>query len=369
MADTYTIQASNQTVTGTAAGEVFEFVSSSTNNTLEGGDGNDFFICDGTTNTLEGGDGNDTFEIYSYTNDGTNNILTGGNGNDTYIISTGLVSVNAANAETTQYNPYTSDAVNVTITDAKAGDSYYLRDYGIDGLNMSTTSDGVVISSKGGQINITMTNCDWNAVKDNLVLLDNAQGLLKTYTLEQAIGVGTTPSTPPAGISVAGRFLNVSSDFVGNVIMSSASANYTNNQVAIIDASQNNQAGMQLGGNSNANAIYAGQGGNALWGGEDIVGDYPFGGAGADIFLVGKGDGNDSVFSAEYQDTVQLYDVTIDDVRGCLYDANTKTILIGLNSGNDISVESNVNLWSAKFQLADGNTYRYNRMFDFWQKV
>ncbi|MBR4382213.1 MAG: hypothetical protein IKP64_01520 [Selenomonadaceae bacterium] len=34
MADTYTIQASNQTVTGTAAGEVFEFVSSSTNNTF-----------------------------------------------------------------------------------------------------------------------------------------------------------------------------------------------------------------------------------------------------------------------------------------------------------------------------------------------
>ncbi|MBR3747544.1 MAG: hypothetical protein IKP64_01515 [Selenomonadaceae bacterium] len=100
------------------------------------------------------------------------------------------------------------------------------------------------------------------------------------------------------------------------------------------------------------------------------------GGDGNDVFICGGtnniiegGNGNDSVFSAEYQDTVQLYDVTIDDVRGCLYDANTKTILIGLNSGNDISVESNVNLWSAKFQLADGNTYRYNRMFDFWQKV
>ena len=347
LADTISVNHSNCFVYSAHAGDDL-ILTAKNNNTLRGAGGNDVFICGGTNNTIDGG-----------------------NGNNEYIISTGLVSVEAANAETTLYDPFTSDAVNVTITDAKAGDSYYLRDYGIDGLNMSTTSDGVVISSKGGQINITMKNCDWNSVKNNLISLDNAQGSVKTYTLEQAVGVGATPSTTPTGVSVAGRFLNISSDFVGNVIMSSSAANYTNNQIGIIDATKNGQAGMQLGGNSNSNAIYAGSGGNTLWGGEDRVSDYLFGGAGADIFLVGKNDGNDAVYNAGNNDTINLYDVTLDDVRDYSYDKNANTIALGLSSGNYISVEltNDSNFWSAKFQLADDSAYRYDYLSGSWQSA
>ena len=102
--------------------------------------------------------------------------MTGGDGSDTYIISTGLVGVDALQAETAPYNQSNSETVNVTITDAKAGDSYYLRDYGINDINMSTTSDGVVISSASGRINITLKNCDRNAVKNNLITFDTACG-------------------------------------------------------------------------------------------------------------------------------------------------------------------------------------------------
>ena len=91
--------------------------------------------------------------------------------------------------------------------------------------------------------------------------------------------------------------------------MSGEVANYINDQIVTIDASQNYQSVLKPGGNSNANAIYAGQGGNILWGGRDKVTDYLFGSAGSDTFLIGKNDGNDAAFAGN-NDVVYLYDVT-----------------------------------------------------------
>ncbi|MBR1647782.1 MAG: hypothetical protein IJ774_09445 [Selenomonadaceae bacterium] len=338
-------------------------------NTAEGDDGQDFLIVGGNNNSVNGGGHNDTFEAYSYTAGGSNNTLKGGGGYDTYMLSTGLVGLDAAavgtNLATTVYNPYTTDTVSVTITDAISGDSYYMRDWGNFGINASTTSDGVVVSSTSGRINILMAGQrNWSAVKDNLITLDNAQGLVGTYTLEQAVGLAQSGPVPPAGVFTNGDYLLASSSFVGNLIMSSSSANYTNNQIVTIDATQNYQVGMQLGGNSNGNAIYAGQGGNILWGGDDTATDYLFGGAGTDVFQVGKTDGNDAVLNAGTDDVIHLYDVNVDDIISYAYDANT--IALGLNSGNVISVV-NGDAISPTFTLANGQSYRFNRAAYAWQ--
>ncbi len=331
-------------------------------NIAEGDYGDDILIVGGSNNSLEGSYGwNNTFEIYSYTAGGSNNTLTGNHGYNTYIMSTGLVGVDGTQVATAAYNPYTTDTVSVTITDAISGDSYYMRDWGNFGINAATTSDGVVISSTSGRINITMAGQrDWNSVKNNLITLDNAQGLVGTYTLEQAVALS---SMAPAGTYVSGNSLLISAGFVGNLLMSSTGANYTNNQIVTIDATQNYQVGMQLGGNSNGNAIYAGQGGNILWGGDDTATDYLFGGAGTDVFQIGKNDGNDAAFAAN-NDVVYLYDVTVSDIISYAYDANT--IALGLNSGNVISVV-NSDAISPTFTLADGQSYRFNRAAYAWQ--
>ena len=151
--------------------------------------------------------------------------------------------------------------------------------------------------------------------------------------------------------------------------MLSTSANYTNNQVVTIDALRNPQAGMQIGGNANSNKIYADRGGNVLWCGEDTVTDFLFGNTGADIFLVGKNDGNDKVFNAAHNGVINLYDVRLDDISSCNCDANTKTISLSLNTGNVISVKTNDIFSSPKFQLADGSAYRYNCGSSSWQSA
>ena len=344
-------------------------ITTGNSNTLYGGDGgwtDDVLIVGGSNNSLKGSyAGDNTFEIYSYTADGSNNTLTGNHGYNTYIMSTGLVGVDGSQVGTAPYNPNFNDTVTVTITDAQSGDSYYMRDWGIYGINYSTTSDGVIISSTSGRINVTMAGQrDWNAVKNNLITLDNAQGYVGTYTLEQAVGLASSGPIPPAGVFTNGNYLLVSSSFVGNLIMSTAGANYTNNQIVTMDATQNYQVGMQLGGNSNSNAIYAGQGGNILWGGDDTLTDYLFGGAGADTFLIGKGDGSDAVFNAGNNDLIHLYDVTLDDIASAGIDVNT--IALGLNSGNVISV-ANGDAISPTFMLADGSAYRFNRTSNSWQ--
>ena len=347
-------------------------ITTGNNNILRGGQsydssygGQDVFIVGGSNNSVRGYSDNDTFEIYSYTAGGSNNTLTGGGGYNTYIMSTGLVGVDGSAVNTAAYNPNFSDTVTVTITDAKSGDSYYMRDWGIYGINASATSDGVVISSTSGRINVTMAGQrDWNAVKNNLITLDNAQGYVGTYTLEQAVGLASSGPIPPAGVFTNGDYLLVSSGFVGNLIMSTSGANYSNDQIVTIDATQNYQVGMQLGGNRNSNAIYAGQGGNILWGGQDTATDYLFGGAGTDVFQVGKGDGSDVVFGSDYTDVVHLYDVSVSDIVSYGYDTNT--IALGLNSGSVISV-ANGDVISPTFVLADGSAYRFNRVAYSWQ--
>ena len=172
LADTLTVNHARCKATGRGGDDVI--TSYGNFNLLEGSEGNDVLIFGNTNKTVNGDAGNDTFKVYSYAADGSNNTLTGGGGNDTYIISTGLVGVDVSRAETAPYNQSNSDTVNVTITDAKAGDSYYLRDYGLNDINVSTTADGVIISSASGRIKVTMKNCDRNAVKNNLITFDTA---------------------------------------------------------------------------------------------------------------------------------------------------------------------------------------------------
>ena len=89
------------------------------------------------------------------------------------------------------------------------------------------------------------------------------------------------------------------------------------------------------------------------------------GGAGADSFFVGKGEGNDSIRNASAADSVNLYNVRLSDIVGT--SENNGTISLALNTGNTISVQSTGNL-SARFNLTNGS-YRFNHATKAWQNA
>lgn len=327
--------------------------------------GSNLFIVGGDDNTATGGIYADNFWIYSYDDEETNVTLTGGGNNDLFVFSTGLTSVSAENVASAGYNPYTSERIVALITDFDAFDSLYIRDYGITAIGHSVTSGGTWLYDNTGRINIFLENqTDWDAIKNATVTYDNAQGNIGTVTLEQAENLSL--SNLPEGIYVQGDYMNISDAFVGNLLMS-GSVNYVNNNIVTIDARSNNQSGMYIAGNENANAIYAGTNGNSLWGGSGFsTPDILFGGAGNDTFLTGKNDGVDLIFNATSNDIINLYNTNLSDITTFNIDANS--INLGYNTGNVTAVASNEVL-SPKFRLADGSSWQFNRSTYAWQQA
>lgn len=340
-------------------------VSDGANNILYDISGNNMFIVGGNNNTAVGSANVDTFEVYSYSGGATNVTLTGGGNNDAYIFSTGLPSVAGTAVGATAYNPYSADTVNVAITDFDSLDTIYLRSYALTAINHAVGTDGIVIADDTGRVNIKLSGqLNWDAVKYARITYDDAQGNVGTVTLEQAVALPIW--RVPAGVYISGDYMNISSAFVGNMLMS-GSANYVNGNIVTIDATSNPQAGMLIAGNENTNAIYAGYGGNVLWGGSGFfTNDYLVGGAGADIFMAGRSDGNDVIMNTDVNDTVNLYDANLSDIVSFYGDANS--LVLGFNTGNAVAVASS-EVFSPKFQLANGESYRYNRATAAWQQA
>ena len=115
-----------------------------------------------------------------------------------------------------------------------------------------------------------------------------------------------------------------------------------------------------------SNTIYAGNAGSYLWGNSGNVTDVLIGGAGDDTFFVGKRDGNDAIQNASSADNVNLYDVSLSDIMFTAEDNGT--LGIAFNTGNVITIQSTDNL-SAKINLADGNSYRFNHATKSWQSA
>ena len=325
--------------------------------------GNNLFVVSGDNNTATGGIYFDTFWVYSYAGRSTNVTLTGGGNNDSYVISTGLASVQPDFVATTAPNPYTFDTVTATITDFDQFDTLYIRDYGLSAINHSVTAAGTLLYSNDGRVNILLAGqTNWDAVKNAAVTFDDAQGNVGTLTLEQASYLSLYK--PPAGVYVSGDYMNISANFVGHMMMSGA-VNYINGNIGTMDATANAQSGMMIAGNENTNFIYAGTGGNVLWGGSGFsTQDYLYGGAGADTFFTGKNDGTDLIFNADVNDTINLYDTNLSDIVSFGIDAGS--IALGFNTGNVTAVATGETL-SPRFQLADGSAYRFNRATNSWQ--
>ena len=119
-----------------------------------------------------------------------------------------------------------------------------------------------------------------------------------------------------------------------------------------------------VGSDAGSNVIFAGNSGSDLWGNTGNAFDLLIGGTGYDTFFVGKYDGNDAIQNAAAADSINLYDVRLSDIT--LTAEDNGTLGIAFNTGNVITIQS-TDFISAKFNLADGNSYRYNHATKSWQ--
>ena len=120
--------------------------------------------------------------------------------------------------------------------------------------------------------------------------------------------------------------------------------------------------GKFLAGNAQANQIFAGSGGDTLWGAANN--DILVGGLGADNFLYGANEGADFITNADAYDTVNLYNMRLSDLVGV--NAVNGTITLAQDMNNAVTIQYNGTL-SPAIALGDGSRYRYNGSIGTWQ--
>ena len=123
---------------------------------------------------------------------------------------------------------------------------------------------------------------------------------------------------------------------------------------------QNSASQNILAGNNLDNEIVAGLGNSSLWGGNSTSNDTLTGGDGADMFWYGVGEGNDVVNGATSNDTVNLYNVGLNNIAS--FEDFGNGVKINLSSGS-LTINTTE---TPKFMLADGSAYRYSRDSSTW---
>ena len=159
-----------------------------------------------------------------------------------------------------------------------------------------------------------------------------------------------------------------------------------------IDASSASEKNI-LVGDSSANSIKAGLHGDSLWGGvgnisDTLVGGYSVGNdcrtylGGSETFFYGKNDGDDFIRNTSPEDTINLYDITLNDIVSAEIAAYSITINFvtgsalyvdqpfhSSNSGYIYSYQWDTPSNGTIFQLADGSKWQYNNSNSEWQSA
>lgn len=171
-------------------------------------------------------------------------------------------------------------------------------------------------------------------------------------------------------------------DLQGGRCAISVGADYGNNQVAVylneatelngkvkqyvgvdkIDASAFDGQASLIGGELD-DSIIAAQGDTSLWGGDG--GDDTLVGAGSgNEFFYFRGNGNDVIREAASGDVVNLYDVTLDDIKSAYVTA--QGAMLEFKDGGSVTFDGTA---AATFKLGDGTAWTANHQTAQWQQA
>lgn len=354
-------------------------ISTTSNNALIGSDWSGYLIGNeldvyGTNDTIVGGSANDTIDVVLYP-------ALGMNGNYAYINGSfgddivGALAIQGEQhatlvgdwgSDTFAYGCNADSTLNVEIVDYVIGVDemrFFYEGYQPGSLTCYSTDSGLLITDNAGRLTVKLDSItDYNSFSNSYVRIypygyhgeHTSQANWQYMTFGSIVNYGGVLT----GLSLNGNTLSVNDWHSGGVVTNGV---YGYDNLIVIDDTQSTQ-GRYLGGNAQANQIYAGSGGDTLWGAANN--DILIGGAGADNFLYGAGEGADFITNADAFDTVILSNMRLSDIAAVA--AENNTITLAQDAGNAVTIQFNGTL-SPAIQLADGARYRYDNTTAAWQ--
>ena len=282
--------------------------------------------------------------------------LTGGNGIDTLGFGCNIDS-----------------RLNVEVTDFLVGfdnAGIFYEGYQPGTFTCYSTDKGLLITDNAGRLTVMLDGVsDYNSVANGYVYIypygvRAGSGLAAASTVWYGgtwtnFGSAVRYGGAITGLELNGNVLSVDDWHSGGVVTNGV---YGYEGIVVIDNTHSTQS-RYLGGNAQANQIYAGTGDDTLWGAanDDIL----IGGAGANVFICGAGKGADFIAGADTFDTVNLYNLNLSDLAAVV--AENDTITLAQDAANAVTVQYSGTL-SPTFALADGTRYRFDNTTSAWQQ-
>ena len=359
-------------------------VTSTTGNNalIVGGDyTNDYLEVYGANDTVLGGGGSDSIGAMLYPAQGMNGnnaCLNGNSGNDILIAAPiqgaqYAMLIGGLGTDTFGIGCNSDSTINAVIEDLNIRTEpvgIFYEDYDDGEFTCYLSDNGLVICDDEGRLNVMLKGVyDTNYVLNYGVVWIYPGGVRSNSVVNVASTVWYNGEWKRfgdvvnfggyiSGLNLDGNRLTINNYHGGNVLTNGV---YGLDGVIIIDNTQS-LTGRFLGGNSQANYISAGSGGDTLWGAANS--DVLIGGAGADNFWYGANEGVDLFANADWLDTVTLYNMGLNNISAVYAEAGN--IILAQNEGNAVSIQFN-STYSPLIRLADGSQYRYNGSNGAWQ--
>lgn len=365
--------------TGTTGGGTRTNTKNSTPQTTDtqvhGNAGNDDVIIVHDNAIVYGDAGDDylTVKLYDNASDALSSIqhvtLTGGDGRDTFSFNSYLPS------ELENMSTITGSRIEAVITDFSSS-AHFCYDSQIDVFDYSILTDAqgnytdIVLEDSANRLRVTLqgvTNIEDVVYSTAIRFVDDT---LETAFLGQVISnYNEDMSAIPAGISYDNYTVYVSDAYARNVwLMGTDEVNktstYRNISAKTLDA-RNSTRKRTLVGNIRSNIIYAGAGGDSLWGGNG-ENDTLYGGNGRDMFWYGMGDGADCIRnfvfgSADNSDILNFYTGGIERAY-----RSSNTVHISMTTGEELVIPTDYSVDTEIQYSTDATTISRAKIGDYF---
>ena len=355
-------------------------ISTYSNNSQINGDwSNDYLEVYGANDIILANGGSDTVGAMLYPQLGMNGnsaYIDGGEGND-LLVATPVQGeqyatlVGNAGTDTFVIGANSDSTLNVLVADWNIRNetlAIFYENYRDGKFNSYSTDKGLLVYDDEGRLNVMLSGVyDVSYVLNDVDIwlypwgirpnsVNEAVSSISYYGDDEDFDDLVTYRGYLSGVSVNGNTLSVNNYHAGNVDLRGAG----NDNIVVLDNTPSTDARILIG-NNQTNYIYAGSGGDSLWGG--VNNDALIGGAGNDNFFYGAGEGVDLITNSNWLDTVTLHNLTLNNF-GVYADSNK--VILACDANNSVTIQYNA-VYSPLIKLADGSQYRYNGQNGSWQ--